>query len=127
MGFNGSGHQFRHQNLGTWNTQPRLCRFKFSAESLAVSSAQRRNKYDLYEESSPVHATRNLIHALYSSSQPPGSEKQLRRDVFRFHILEYLYIPSKVSWRQNLSSNIKFLCFTYSLDLKIESDLIDYF
>lgn len=34
--------------------------FRFSAESLAVSSAQRRNI--LYEESSPVHVTRNLVH-----------------------------------------------------------------
>lgn len=101
--------------------------FRFSAESLAVSSAQRRNKYNLYEESPPVHAIRNLMHALYSSSHPPGSEKQAEEECFQFHILEYLNIPSEVSLRQNLSPNIKFLCFTYSLDLQIESDMIDYF
>lgn len=27
VGFTGSGYQFRHQHLGTWNTQQRLCKF----------------------------------------------------------------------------------------------------
>lgn len=38
---------------GTLNKD--FANFRFSAESLAVSSAQRRNAYILYEESSPVY------------------------------------------------------------------------
>lgn len=42
---------------GTLNQD--FANFRFLAESLAVSSAQRRNI--LYEESFPVHVTRNLM------------------------------------------------------------------
>lgn len=45
---------------GTLNQD--FANFRFLAESLAVSSAQRRNAYILYEESFPVHVIRNLMH-----------------------------------------------------------------
>lgn len=55
VGFTGSGYQFRHQHLAHGTLNKDFANFRFSAESLAVSSAQRRNAYILYEESSPVY------------------------------------------------------------------------
>lgn len=94
--------------------------FRFSAEYLALYYVQKEKQihYIWRKFSSACYQVFNACSLILPLTHPDLKNK-LRMDVFQFHILEYLYIHSEISWRQTLSPNIKFICFPYSLYIHV--------